>query len=279
MAKRSYLTRRGAVYWFRRRVPGELVPILKKSFSFDSLSTNDPREAAKLARARAAQTDHVIDAASKRLRGIAAAALKQAEAQALAKQELARWLTEDAEARLSRSRKANENVEVVIETFESEAREVLANGDWRPQAQQAHDVLCRAERWYPEGDPSIRMMAGALVAAEIEWIEALKQRQVGSVVEVVARPVHLTATLAPLAGGMSLGELIDAYRKERERKFGEASTARKYDHIFKALEAALGRDHAIQGITRQDSRAVRDLIERVPAHMGKGYPDLSLTGP
>ncbi|GGL09641.1 integrase [Caulobacter rhizosphaerae] len=277
VAKQSYLTRRGAVYWFRRRVPGDLVPVLKKSFWFDSLGTKDPREAAKLARARAAQTDHEIEAASKRLRGIVAPALKHAEAQALAKQELARWLTEDAEARLSWGRKANENAEVVIEAFESEAREALANGDWRPKAQQAHDVLCRAGRWYPEDDPSIRMMAGALLAAEVEWIEALKQRQAGKVVEVVAPPVHLRAAAPSVVHGRTLGDLIDAYRKNRIARRDEESTSRKYDHIFKALEAAIGRDRVVATITKQDCRDVKDLLQRIPAHMGKKYPGLGIT--
>ena len=275
VARQTYLTRRGAVYWFRRRVPGELVPILGKSFWFDSLGTKDHREAARRARERAAETDREIQAATKRLNGQAAAPLTRAEAAALAQNELARWLAEDTDTRLAWGVDAYRNAEVVIEDFERDAREALALGDWQSVARQAHEVLCRSGRWYPEGDPSVRLMAGELLGAQVQWLDALKARQEGKAVTApapLAVPVAQVAVPRPV--GIALGQLIDDYRRERERKYGGPSTARKYEHIFKALEAALGRDRDIAGITRQDCRAVRDLIERIPAHMGKKYPGL-----
>lgn len=275
VARQTYLTRRGAVYWFRRRVPGELVPVLGKSFWFDSLGTKDHREAGRRARERAAETDREIQAATKRLNGQAAAPLTRAEAVALAQNELARWLAEDSDARLAWGADAYRNAEVVIEDFERDAREALALGDWQSVARQAHEVLCRSGRWYPEGDPSVRLMAGELLGAQVQWLDALKARQDGKAVAApLAVAVPVAQVAAPRPVGVTLGRLIDDYRREREKKFGGPSTARKYDHIFRALEAALGRERDVASIRREDVRAVRDLIERIPAHMGKRYPGL-----
>lgn len=277
VARQTYLTRRGAVYWFRRRVPGELVPILGKSFWFDSLGTKDHREAGRRARVRAAETDREIQAATKRLNGQAAAPLTRAEAAALAQNELARWLAEDADARLAWGVDAYRNAEVVVEDFERDAREALALGDWQSVARQAHEVLCRSGRWYPEGDPSVRLMAGELLGVQVQWLDALKARQEGKAVTAPAPLAVAVAQVAvPRPVGITLGQLIDDYRRERERKYGGPSTARKYEHIFRALEAALGRERDIANIRREDIRAVRDLIERIPAHMGKRYPGLGL---
>lgn len=75
---------------------------------------------------------------------------------------------------------------------------------------------------------------------------------------------------------VTLGKLIDSYRKERERKYSIESTARKYDHIFRALRSVIGEERDIRSITRSDCRSVRDLLERIPAHMGKRYPRLDM---
>ena len=78
------------------------------------------------------------------------------------------------------------------------------------------------------------------------------------------------------AGGVTVKQLIAAYRRERDATYGQESTDRKYGHIFRALEEALGPDKAIGDITRDDCRAVRDLLREVPSNSAKHYPGLSL---
>ncbi|WP_426044184.1 DUF6538 domain-containing protein [Caulobacter sp. DWR3-1-2] len=270
------MNRRGAVYWFRRRVPDDIVKIVGKAFWNESLGIKDIREAGRLARVRGVQTDQEIADARRRLAGETAPPLSVPEAQALAKRELADWMATDAEARLMAGRSASENVDLVLEFVEPEAREALASGDWQPRAVQAAEVLAKAGRWYPEGDPSVRLMAGALLAAQVEWLDLLRERQAGRVVEVGAPGIPAAQSAAVKSGGVTLGKLIDDYRREREALHGLESTARKYDHIFKALEECLGRGRDIETITRADCRNLRDLLRRVPVHMTKRYPKLSM---
>ncbi|MDR6532589.1 integrase [Caulobacter rhizosphaerae] len=236
------------------------------------MGTKDHREAGRLARARAVATDREIEQAERRLRGEAAQPLTRAEAEALAAHALSDWMEEDRRLRLKDGREAMRNTEVVLRETEAEARQALAYGDWRTMESVAVRHLAESGRWYPPGDPSIREAAAALLGAQVQWLELLKQRQAGEVVNAPASPLPPPST-GPVT---TLGELIDAYRKDRERQHGEESTARKYEHIFKALRAVIGEGRDIASIKRQDCRAVRDMIERLPAHMGKRYPGLDI---
>ena len=55
--KTNYLTRRSGVYYFRRKIPLELQPILGRKEVCFSLGTKDPKEAERLARERAVVLD------------------------------------------------------------------------------------------------------------------------------------------------------------------------------------------------------------------------------
>lgn len=274
MAKQTYVVRRGAVYWFRRRVPGDLVEGIGRPIWFESLGTKDHKEAARLARARAFATDAEIAQAQRRLRGETVPPLTLAEAEALAATALSGWMEDDRQARLVNGREASRNVDAMLLATDEDARKALALGEWQIMEPTAIRLLAESGRWYPANHPSIRELSGALLAAQVRWLDLLTRRQAGEVVEAPAAPAPL---LLPSVGPVvTLGELIDDYRANRERAHGKASTSRKYDHIFKALRAVLGADRDIKTITRQDCRAVRDLIERLPAHMGKKYPGLDI---
>jgi integrase len=276
VAKQAYVVRRGAVYWFRRRVPGDVAEIIGRTVWFESLGTKDHREAGRLARARAVATDAEAEQARRQLRNEAAKPLTRAEAEALAAHALSGWVEEDRQARLADGREAARNVTAMLLASEAGAREALALGEWWTMEDTAVRLLGDSGRWYPAGHPSIRELSGALLAAQVQWMDLLRQRQAGEAVSAPAAPLPLPSS-PPLSGPVvTLGELIDAYRKDRERKHGEESTARKYDHIFKALRAVLGAKRDIRSIKRQDCRAVRDMIERLPTHMGKRYPDLDI---
>lgn len=63
----SYLSKRGAVYYFRRIVPAKLQPIIGKREFMVSLGTKDREEAKRLVPARILDTDAQLDAARKAL--------------------------------------------------------------------------------------------------------------------------------------------------------------------------------------------------------------------
>lgn len=297
MAGYSHLYRRGAAYWFRRRVPSDLRGPLKRLEWKEALGTKDLAEAKARLHRRMIQTNAEIAAARRAQARSPSQPLTSAEAEALARAEEAEWNRLDAELRLLRGSAWYENVETSLEADEGDYREALARADWKFVADQAEEVLEKAGRWYPRGDLSFRLMCLALLAAHVRHMEELRRRQRGEPyslpdtapqlspsppagvrpeLSLGSKPRMPFAQNAEGPGAMTLAELIRRFRERRVREHGEESTERKYAHIFRALEEAIGPQRPIQSIEREDCYAVKDLLARVPAHMGKRYRGLSL---
>lgn len=268
----SHLTRRGAAYWFRRRVPSDLLKVLKRAEWKESLGTKELEEAKRRCRERAVQTDREIAVARASAAATLSPPLSQQEARALAIEQLARWLNNDEEARRWYGRRASASADMTLDLMAAESREALADGDWTQEIATAEAALQNAGRWYPRTDDSFRLLAFEMLKVRVRAMEGLARRQVGEVVE----PPEVTPVSPPTAGVVSLGQLIDAYRVERVKRYGDEATDRKYGHVFKALEQGLGRDRSIRSVTRADCRALRDLMAGMPAYMGRRYPGLSI---
>lgn len=294
MAGYSHLYRRGAAYWFRRRVPSDLRGPLNRLEWKEALGTKDLSEAKARLHRRMIQADAEIAAARRAQARAPSPPLTSAEAEALAQAEEAEWSRTDAELRLLRGGEWYENVETLLDAEEDDYRDALARADWKFVAAQAEEVLEKAGRWYPRGDLSFRLMCLALLAAHVRHMEELRRRQRGepyslpdAAPDAPPRPLPVEQAKrmqgsAPSAqgvegpGAMTLAELIRRFRERRVREHGEESTERKYAHIFRALEEAIGPSRTIQSIERDDCYAVKDLLARVPAHMSKRYRGRSL---
>ncbi len=272
----SHIHRRGAVYHYRRRVPEGLVEAVGRAVWRESLGTKDLEEAKRLARLRDVAADQEIDKARARLGSRASAPLTAEDVRRIAHNELAHWLADDEEQRMAHGFDAVENAESVLTEFASDWRRALAEGDWRPLIDTAALAVDFEGRWYPAGDPSLAALAQELLKARVRYADMVGDRQQGRVVETPA-PIPVIAQAAPAAAnGPTLGDLIDRYRSNRVAAHGQHSTDRKYSHVFKALEEALGRQRPVLSIRRVDCEDVRDLLRELPQHAGKRYPGLSL---
>ena len=268
----SHLHRRGAAYWFRRRVPTDLLNVLQRAEWKESLGTKDLEEAKRRCRERAVQTDREIAAARARAAAILSPPLTQLEAKGLAEEQLAAWLNNEEAARFERGRWAYESQSWMLSQDAEAYRADLAMGAWTKEADAAEEALSRAGRWYPKDHESFRLLAFELLKVRVRMAEGVGKRQAGEIVE----PPAVLAVPSPPPGQVSLGELVDAYRAERVKRYGDEATDRKYRHVFRALEEGLGRDRPIRSITRADCRSLRDLMATMPAHMGKRYPGMTI---
>jgi integrase len=275
----THLHRRGAVYHYRRRVP----PDLLAEFGFAdwrvSLKTKDLQEAKQRLHLKNVEVDREIATARARLGAKASPSLPPEEVRRIAHSVLADWLADDEERRLSKGSEAFENVEVVLEAFDSEWRQALAEGDWRPLIPTAQFALEQEGLWYPPGDASLTALAQELLKTRVRCADMLHDRQRGRVVETPVAPsqsARSTATSASAEPSVTVGQLIERYRSNRCAEHGEHSTERKYRHVFRALEEALGTERPVASITRMDCEAVRNLLRRVPRHAAKRYPGLTL---
>jgi len=86
VAGHTHLYRRGAVYWFRRRVPEDVVSVVGHAQWRSSLGTKDFEEAKRLVRLRGVETDGEVALARARLAGKVSPPLTKPEANRLAQQ-------------------------------------------------------------------------------------------------------------------------------------------------------------------------------------------------
>jgi integrase len=274
LASKEYLQQRGTAWIFRRRVPPNLQRLIGKTEWKKALGTPVLREALQRRNELAAETDREIHAARAELSRRASPPLTTAEAEEFANEWLGGVLRFDEEMRIARGAAWTVNIDKALEATAGEARQALAEMDWRAKMPEAVAILRKRGRWYEDGDESLVRLAVELLKARVRVDQLMEQRQAG---EIVDAPLSVgTAPPRPPPAGITVKALIGAYRKAREAEHGAESTARKYNHVFRALEEALGSDLLVRSVTRTDCRAVRDLLRRVPVRASKRFPGLSL---
>lgn len=272
MSGYSHLHRRGAAYWFRRRVPTDLLKVLGRTEWKESLGTKDLEEAKRRCRERAVATDREITAARTRAAAVVSPPLTQQEARTIAERQLAEWLNHEEASRMERGRPNYESQSWMLSQFAETYREDLATGAWQTESEATEEALSAAGRFYPADHPSFRLLAFEMLKVRVRLAEGVAKRQAGEIVEPPAVP-----ELAPPApAAVTVGHLIDAYRVERVKLYGDEATDRKYAHVFRALEEGLGRDRPIRSVTRADCRSLRDLMASMPKYMGRRYPGLTI---
>lgn len=269
----NHLYRRGAVYWFRRRVPEDVVKSIGTAQWRISLGTKDFDEAKRLARLRSVSTDQQITVSRARNAGKVSPPLSKPEADKLAQGWIADILEWDEAFRVGRAG-TTEMAELWLEEEAPAYREALANYDTTAVTQQVSETLAKSGLWYPPGDPNRNLLAVALLKARVHLVGLMERRLGGEVIEIT---VPARASPAPSQpAGLTVAQLIAAFRAERTARHGQESTDRKYSYIFTALEEALGADRSIRSITRSDIREVRSLLQRIPKFVTRRYPGLTL---
>ncbi|WP_252865693.1 site-specific integrase [Brevundimonas diminuta] len=269
----NHLYRRGAVYWFRRRVPKDVAQALGETQWRISLGTKDFDEAKRLARLRSVSTDQQVAAVRARNAGKVSPPLSKPEAERLAQGWLADVLEWDEAFRIGHPGGAH-SATLWLEEQAADYRRALATLDISAVVPESAETLAKAGLWYPVGDPSRNQLALALLKARVRLVELMERRLGGEVVEVAATVMAIHAP--PQPGGMNVAELIAAFKAERVARHGEESTERKYSHIFSALEEVLRPETSIRAVTRADIREVRNLLQRVPKFATRRYPGLTL---
>lgn len=269
----NHLYRRGAVYWFRRRVPKDVAEAIGEAQWRISLKTKDFGEAKRLARLRSVSTDQQIAAVRARAAGKFSPPLSKTEAYRLAQGWLAEVLEWDEAFRIGRP-DGIRGVSLWLDEMASEYRRTLATLDIAAVAQETAEVLAKEGLWFPKGDPSRNQIALSLLKARVRLVEMMERRLGGEVVELPTAPN--SAPAASAASGVSVAQLLAAFKAERDARHGEESTDRKYSHIFSALEEVLGPERPVQSVTRADIRTIRGFFQRIPKYATRRYPGLTL---
>jgi len=271
----NYLYRRGGTYWFRRRVPDDVQAAIGTPQWRESLRTKDFETAKRAVRRKGVETDGLISTARARLAGKASPPLDTAKAYALAESWLSEVLDSEQDTRIAGGAAGHASTEAWLLEYAADYRRDLALMSLPAAGYAVEKALADAVLWYPENDPSRRLLGIEMLKARVRLIDMLERRLEGEVVDVAAPT--LAALTTPPTSGITVGKLIAAFNAERVARHGEESTSRKYSHIFSALEEVLGTDKPVRSVTRADIREVRSLLQRVPKFAPRRYPGLTLT--
>ncbi|MCK2053799.1 site-specific integrase [Methylobacterium sp. 37f] len=291
MARYPNLTQRGHRYYLRVRVPADLRPFDKRTHVAVSLRTSDYREAVRRYREEQARVAREFDALRTELaeRSATTLALNEGRLEDLSNEQLETLVQKWFEGRERFRRPSIRFGEEanVLELLKQDAAQL----DEPDAARSSADALLIAA-----GMPSRRRRIGR------DFLTVDRTgRQYHYLIELVAHALRAENKLAhnfalgrPVAtdtllfahestvqpavspAHLSVKELISRYRADREIAHGRESTDRKYSHVFRALEEALGPSRLVQNIRREDCRAVRDFLARVPSNASKRFPRLSL---
>ncbi|KFG69396.1 hypothetical protein JH26_11290 [Microvirga sp. BSC39] len=294
---------RKGVWYFRRRVPSELVELWGREFITKSLRTGDYKEALKRLRIEQGEVQ-------KRLDELQAQAARRSEAELQSQmgrpidltpdemeQLVSRWLEQERVRILTEKRPAwpkEEKQERLIELEDEEARlqspfaedheqlveitlnQVLASAGYPMRKEVGSFALAATNA----GIPAFQLSADSheelyrlVREARIALSDAQKRRLVNGGPVRLAFP---TSRPAVSSSGYDLAQLINDFRSDPGRGARTDKTELDYGMVFRALTEVIGARKQVEAITRDDCKDVRRLLLAIPRDATKRYPGKSL---
>jgi len=296
VCKHPRLTRRGAVYWFRAKVPVDLrdhyAP--KREITY-SLRTKEPREALVKVRIESVKLDQEFE----RLRRLKVAApvsvLSVAEIERLAALHLHKLLAEDDKVRLEgaddaalhervaeqvaraggsvsftgreaqRSRGMSDReftkTDEAATILRDDLRKALARGDTSLVEDELDDLLDWNGIKLDRQSEAYRKAAYAILKATVQAAEMIGQRLAGDVVETPPAPAAMRSTVPEdAADDIPFSVLWERYRDERKLSSKTKSDFGTYVRRFIELHG----DLPVRQITKAHVRHYKDIMLRLP---------------
>jgi len=280
VAKTPHLQKRGSLYYFRRRVPAHVRAQIGLTEWVDSLGTSDLTTAQRKARARSAETDRLITNAEL---AQPAATLDERDVHRIAQEWLVQQVALDERGRRQQGTKHFLSQAAYVRDNKENYSVAYARG--RVAETNALALKLLGERGLTcIAEDSLRMLSWELLGARLKLLEVIDQRNLGK--WVITPPKGLPEDAAPLTAAVrdralatthTVAELIAAYTAHQTATHGAGWVAKRYGHIFRALEETLGSRTLLNDITRQRGREVVQFIRQIPLHAGKRFPGVTLS--
>ncbi|PLK22386.1 hypothetical protein C0V72_15225 [Porphyrobacter sp. TH134] len=301
MARYPGLVDRGGMWQVRKRIPIDLQHIDPRGSIRISLGTRDKREAVRLYPLKLAEIQAGFDQLRTELREkpFVEAALMRGRIEDLGRTALEDLVRGWWEARAPFRNPNFEHPDDVRETLSDLERD-LATLDGH--GGEGDDVAARvADRLLVDaGVPSRPLRVGAIKTQVEHPVLDRGSAAYGTLRSLVADALRYEAMLArdhlvgkqttpphPIfnpdgssamaEGNYRVGDLVSAFRAEREKLYGTESTARKYGLLFRVIEECWGSQLAIRDVSRQRCVDLVTFVESIPANATKIFPGLSLT--
>lgn len=244
----SNVVRRGAVYYFRRRVPPQIQSIIGKALIRESLDTREPKVARRLAADRNMHWERKFEEAEAKLAPKAAALplradLTDAEVQTIVDDYRRHLLWSDEQIRLhglggQQSGLPDHQYDLLTEVFqdiEKFAANDIARGRHLSPANRAavNEQLARMGISLQENSVAYKRIAVEFLNTMSECIQLWKDRHAGKVVRTPAPQAIVLTVKAKLTAA----DLIAGWKAERSPK---AKTVSTFSAKLQNFEAYLG---------------------------------------
>lgn len=274
MAKINFLQKRPSGYYYRRRVPEDLLPFYKGKEIIVNLKTKDPTIAGTKARERALQDDKRFESfkdSQKQNKAIPSLALE-----AMAKE----WfrLKEIEQAQRLRDRAGDyKNPELVIEAIEGDivyyADDAPENGSWGKCQSEARSVLL-AHGYLPTQTEAVDELAKYIKRGHIENLARLAQTIKDDEELFLGKSSKLFKDVDKLSPKIEykpdemLQEWVDTYIADGKRKGLNAKSQRLRVTALKLFIEMHG-NIPLKSITSKHCRDYYDVLEKLPSRATK----------
>jgi len=272
VTKHTRLMRRGALYYFRCKVPSDLVEHYGKREITESLRTTDAREALRKVRSRSEQQEEEFD----RIRaGRGVTELTDEMIVDLASQWHARQLAEDEEFRLKGYPPEVLDEDVInLQASDNVLRDSLARGDFTLIEATVDSVLAHAAITnLPKSSETYRKLCLRISKEAVLLRADLKGRNRGDPIDTppIVEPKVSSKAPPKSSAGSTLADLLVRWEKERKptpKALSEWSmVVRRFTELHKSLSVDLIEKHHVVSLedTMVDDGAAPAAVRK---HMG-----------
>jgi integrase len=300
MAEYPGLTRRNGVWHVRKRIPADLQHFDTRGSIRISLGTTDKRQAVRLYHLKLAEIEMGFERlredirarpfvetalATGRIEDLGSAALEALVRDWWDKRALFRKPPPEASDCLEDPIQGLRADAAIMTQAQAEGRDLAADFADRllveagvKSAPYKVGKIKTAVR-YPlvDGKSAAYARLRALVAEGLRFEAMLAMDHATGAAKTPSHPIFNPTGLDTMKKACAVGDLIQDYRKERERLHGVESTARKYGLLFRVVEECWGLALPTSEITRQHCVDLVTFIEKLPANGTKKFPGMSLT--
>ncbi len=289
MPKQTHLIRRGAVYYYRARVPSDIQNTYGRKEEYISLKTKDYQEALRLVRHKSYEIQTKFDKHRKDQERLSSPPLQTISPEQLKHIQdtyYAHLLDEDEETRLHGFYDPSEEElpALPLPTFDEyqETTKDLSEITRSDHAKGKTDIFYQSEteevlRWDGIGlnvdDKSIafKQITRELQKAAIRAQESIHKRNEGFVVDTPATPQSgLSDSLNANTNAPLLSEVLEKWVTEKSLTSWTPKTANSHETWTKAFITAFG-DKPINQYTKADAKALKDTLLYLPSNWSKHH--------
>tara|TARA_R110002095_G_C4236908_1_gene238561 strand:+ start:113 stop:1831 length:1719 start_codon:yes stop_codon:yes gene_type:complete len=283
VAKQTHLIRRGAVYYFRARVPSDIIDSYGKKEEYFSLQTKDYQAAIRLVRKEAAKVEAKFERHRRELARQSLPALETITKDQLKFIEDTYYhhlLEEDEETRLhgffsgvelEAPAPAFDEYKTDTEDLTAITREGYAQGNTEVFFHgEATEVLSwdSINLKLKEGSLAFKQVAMTLQKATIRAYESIQSRNEGGLVDTPENPKGGLSDSPVESGTPLLSDVMEEWMAEKTRTSWTDKTARAH-RVWVTRFIELTGNRPITGYTKSDAREYKSVILKLPPNWTK----------